>query len=184
MENRYSKGKVYKIVCNTTGLQYIGSTCEPTLARRLAEHKKQYVRYLKGYNNYITSYKVLENNNYEIVLIENCSCETKDQLYSRERFYIENNECVNLNIPNRKKKEYSKIYYEENKDRLIEYQKKYFEDNKDKLDEYIKQYRKQYRNKMNEKFICECGGKYTYVGKMQHLKTNKHKNYVTNNEIV
>ena len=33
----YSKGKIYKIVCNVTGLVYVGSTCEPTLARRLAK---------------------------------------------------------------------------------------------------------------------------------------------------
>ena len=38
----YSKGKIYKIVCNNTGLIYIGSTCEPTLARRLAKHVGNY----------------------------------------------------------------------------------------------------------------------------------------------
>ncbi len=44
----YSKGKIYKIVCNTTGLVYIGSTCEPTLARRLAGHRGAYNAFLKG----------------------------------------------------------------------------------------------------------------------------------------
>ena len=32
----YNKGKIYKIVDNTNNNIYIGSTCEPTLAHRLA----------------------------------------------------------------------------------------------------------------------------------------------------
>ena len=88
----YSLGKVYKIVCHKSGLVYIGSTCEPTLARRLAKHRADYKHYLKGKKNYITSFKVLENGVYEIVLIENCSCENKDELHKMERFLIENNE--------------------------------------------------------------------------------------------
>lgn len=32
----YSFAKVYKIVDNTNGNIYVGSTCEPTLARKLA----------------------------------------------------------------------------------------------------------------------------------------------------
>ena len=38
----YQLGKIYRIVCNTTGLTYYGSTCEPTLARRLSGHVVNY----------------------------------------------------------------------------------------------------------------------------------------------
>jgi hypothetical protein len=147
----YSKGKIYKIVCNTTGLVYIGSTCEPTLARRLAKHRTDYNRYLNGKIRNITSLKLIENNNYEIVLVENYNCASKDELHARERFYIESIECVNKVIPTRNKKE----YYDDNKVQLIDYQHnynsenyeaikvknlQYYHDNKEKKLEYQKQY--------------------------------------------
>ena len=50
----YQLGKIYKIVCNKTGLIYVGSTCEPTLARRLVKHKADYNQYLKENRNYVT----------------------------------------------------------------------------------------------------------------------------------
>jgi hypothetical protein len=125
----YSKGKIYKIVCNTTGLVYIGSTCEPTLARRLAGHRSTYKSFLNGEKRYITSAKILENNNYEIVLIENISCHNKDELYARERYFIENIECVNKVIPTRTDKEWTL----DNKERLKDYKKEYAEANKEDI---------------------------------------------------
>ena len=58
-ENKYSRGKIYKIICNVTGLVYVGSTCEPALARRLAGHRRSYKAYLNGKKYYVTSFKVL-----------------------------------------------------------------------------------------------------------------------------
>ena len=43
----YANGKIYRIVCNTTGKQYIGSTTRP-LSERLNGHKKDLDKYLKG----------------------------------------------------------------------------------------------------------------------------------------
>ena len=57
----YQQGKIYKIECNVTRKVYIGSTCEPTLARRLTKHVTDYKRYLKGTSRYISSFKILEN---------------------------------------------------------------------------------------------------------------------------
>ena len=65
----YSRGKIYKIVDNTNNNVYVGSTCEPTLARRLAKHVGSYRNYLKYKYHFITSIKILENENYDIVLI-------------------------------------------------------------------------------------------------------------------
>jgi hypothetical protein len=99
----YSLGKIYKIVCNITGKVYIGSTCSPRLCRRLAKHRDKYNSFLKGKYPYTTSYKVLEHNNYEIVLLELCPSSCKEELHARERWYIENFECVNKYIPTRNK---------------------------------------------------------------------------------
>ena len=38
MVKNFQEAKIYRIVCNVTGLQYYGATCEPTLARRLSKH--------------------------------------------------------------------------------------------------------------------------------------------------
>lgn len=158
----YQLGKIYKIVCNTTGLVYIGSTCEPTLARRLAGHVLSYKRFLNDKYDFTTSFKILENSNYEIILLENFPCESKDELRARERWYIENTECVNRNIPNRNAKEYrdenkekihmvNKAYYEANNSKLKEHQKAYYASNKDKVIEYQKSYRETNREKINER---------------------------------
>ncbi len=124
----YSKGKIYKIICHKTGLVYIGSTCEPTLARRLAGHRSDYKLYLKGKKGNITSFSVLENDVYEIVLIENFSCENKDELYKQENFFIENNICVNrYHFQTRKE------YFTNNKDVVDAQNAKYYANNKDKV---------------------------------------------------
>jgi predicted GIY-YIG superfamily endonuclease len=38
----YNNGKIYKIVCNKTGLIYIGSTTKNTIQTRLKEHEGRF----------------------------------------------------------------------------------------------------------------------------------------------
>ena len=102
----YSKAKIYKLVCNTTGLTYVGSTIQK-LSQRLSEHKGHYKSYSQGkYKKYNTAYEIIKNNNYEIILIENCPCNSKEELHREERKYIESIGCVNKVIPTRTKKEW------------------------------------------------------------------------------
>ena len=170
----YNLGKIYKIVCNITSLIYIGSTCEPTLAKRLAKHISNYNDWKNGRNKgYISSYKIFGGGNYDIILIESFPCENKDQLHARERFYIENNECVNMVIVGRKPKEYRNLpekreirnqYLIDNKEKIKKQQADYYENNKEKIKENVKKYRethqitekkkeylKQYRQQNKEK---------------------------------
>jgi len=151
--NKYQRGKIYRIVCNTTGLQYYGSTCEKYLSYRLAKHKNNYKNYLIEKYNFVTSFKIIESDNYEIVLVENFPCKSKDELNQRERFYIENNECVNKVIPCRTREEYR----EENKEHMKEYMKEYNEKNKEYMKEYFKEYYEKNKNKKqeNNKKWCE-----------------------------
>lgn len=93
---KYQRGKIYKIVCNKTNKCYIGSTCETRLCNRINKHRDSFKRYLKGTYSYVSSFEIFENDDYDIVLIEEYPCNSKDQLHSRERFWIENSEnCVN-----------------------------------------------------------------------------------------
>ena len=138
----YANGEIYKIVCDTTGLIYIGSTCERLLSRRLSAHTGDYRKWVKGNSkNYVTSFKIFENNNYHIELIEVYPCSIFDELTTREGWYQQNNECVNKNIAGRTKKE----YYEDNKGKILEINKQYYEDNKVKINEYKKKYCEDHR---------------------------------------
>lgn len=163
----YSNGKIYKIVCNKTGLIYIGSTTKKHLSQRLVQHRCEYNRYIDGKTHFMTSFKVLENNDYNILLLEICPCQIKEELYVRERYYIESLECVNKFIPGRKTDEYNKTYYIENKEDLLKKCAIYRNNNKEKIKECFK-----------ESFVCECGISYTYNHKLRHMKTIKHQNYL------
>jgi hypothetical protein len=123
----YQNGKIYKI---TSGeLTYIGSTCEPTLARRLAGHIKDYKRCKKNNKKFVSSFTIIETGQYEITLIELFPCGSKDELTARERFHIETNVCVNRSIPTRTKVEYN----EANKEAIQTQHKEYYEANKETL---------------------------------------------------
>ena len=91
----YSLGKIYKIECLTSKLIYYGSTCEPTLARRLSAHRNLFNLYKKTGNKFMTSFLVLLNDNYEITLVESFPCKSRDELMARERYHTKINQSVN-----------------------------------------------------------------------------------------
>ena len=77
-------------------------------------------------------------------MVERVEFEHKFELHTRERFYIENNECVNKVIPTRTAKEYrdanrdkivvqKKQYCESNKEKILDQKKQYYEDNKERI---------------------------------------------------
>ena len=83
--NKYQYGKIYKIVSNVSDKVYYGSTCEKQLSRRLAGHRSDYKKYLSNDEKYhfLTSFKILEEDNYDIVLVEEVNCNSKEQLHAR-----------------------------------------------------------------------------------------------------
>jgi hypothetical protein len=175
----YTQAKVYKIIDNTNGNIYIGSTCEPTLARRLAKHIGNFKQYLKGKYHFVTSFEIFKNDDYDIILIENVKCDSKDQLTGRERYYIESLECINKVIPGRTDKEYKqdnkekiRQYYDDNKKKILEHQQQYRDNNKEKI-----------KHQKKTKHICNCGASYTTAHKARHMKTSKHQKYILNKMI-
>jgi hypothetical protein len=150
----YQIGKIYKIVCNTTGLTYYGSTCEPTLARRLANHKTGYKHWKSGGKiAHMKSYDLLENDNYVIVLVELFPCDSKMELHQRERHYIENNDCINKNIPLRSMAEWRK----DNVEHELQYRADYFSKNKetmkDKAAKYLEDNREEINKRKREQYL-------------------------------
>ena len=157
----YANAKIYRIYCNITKKCYIGSTTT-TLSRRLSTHKAKYKSFLNGDHHFVSSFEILENNDYVIVLIENYECKNKEELFKRERFYIEKMECVNKRLPIRsnkewvednkdKIKEYGKNYYQNNKKELLDKSKEYYENNKTKVLENIKLYTDKNKDTILEK---------------------------------
>jgi hypothetical protein len=139
-------GKIYKIIDNTNGNIYIGSTTQQ-LNKRLNHHKSNYNRYLNGKYEHTTSFEIIKNNDYRIELIKFVIYKDRIELHQRERYYIENNICVNKCIPSRTDKE----YYNDN-------------------NEYYKNY-----NKI--KYNCLCGSSIIQNDKARHFRTLKHINF-------
>jgi len=138
--------KIYKIVDNTNGNIYIGITTQKYLSKRLGQHKDRMS---------CMSKEIIKNGDYKIELIE----ETDDK--TRERYWIENTECINKVIPGRTHKEYlndnkeyirdrAKKYREKNKEKIKKRDIDYYKNNKQRLiNNSIKNYEKN-KSKYNE----------------------------------
>lgn len=144
----YENGKIYKIINDVNGMTYYGSTTQP-LSKRMVNHRADYKR------RHNKTYELWGNiEDCKIYLIELCPCDLKIELERRERYYIENNECINKRLPSRSKKEWvdenkeqislkAKEHYIKNKDKLILKAKEYRETNKEQISLKKKEYYKQ-----------------------------------------
>lgn len=202
----YKNAKVYRIWSLLGDKIYIGSTAD-TLSNRLGNHKSSYKRWLKDNNRqYTYSFKLFEMfgvDNCKIDLEHNFSCNSKAELKSEEGRVqrIHKAILVNNNIAGRtqeeryaENKEYYKEYnkqhnrqhYAENKDAILEKQKQYYTENKDYYKNYNKEYKSENKEAVskqrNEKFVCECGGRYTQQHKTHHLNSVKHQKFITDNQ--
>ncbi len=171
----YANTKIYKIVCNVTGKVYIGSTTRKYLSERLAHHRQDYELYKKGINGYITSFQVLENNDYNIILLANHPCNEKNERNAIERNYIETIDCVNKYHPGRTKKEYVTLHKEKTAEYQKEYQKEYRQSNQDTIKEKQQTYYAKNKERILAKTNCPICN--IMVNKIsRHLKTKTHIN--------
>jgi hypothetical protein len=144
----YANGKIYKIVCNITGDQYIGATTQK-LSQRLTCHVSK-----KNTDKKCKSKDIILRGDYQIVLIENYSCNNKEELERKEREYIESNTCVNKFIPTRTPKEYR----EDHKEKYALYSKNNRDEiNRKRRERYVKNtearslYRDENKDEINRK---------------------------------
>ena len=180
----YQEAKLYTIRCLTTGKQYIGSTTAKTLAKRLAEHKSNYTRHVKGLiKNNSSSGEIIGMGNYRIELIENFPCANRDELSAREGYYIRGRECVNKHITGRTVKEWE----EDNKERTKEVKKHYRQDNKEHIKQYYQQNKElligqaKQRYETNKVEISKQRQQYRLDNK--ELIAERKKNYYIDNNI-
>lgn len=101
----YNNGKVYKIEPigeHDEGDVYIGSTTKRLLSQRLSKHKSNYREFLNGKRRNVSLFKLFNKygiQNCRSVLLETVYANNKDELFSREAYYIQNLKCVNIRIP-------------------------------------------------------------------------------------
>jgi hypothetical protein len=100
----YNNGKIYKIeaINGEEGDIYIGSTTKQYLSQRMTKHREDYNRWNQGKYHKTMLFNLFENygiENCKIILLENCPCDSKDQLHARESHYIKSLNCINKCIP-------------------------------------------------------------------------------------
>ena len=180
----YSQAKIYEIRCNVTNDVYYGSTVQ-CLNERIAQHKSK---------NDCSATNIIDRGNFNIKVLEEYPCNSKQELETRERWYIENNVCINRSVPGRTQQEYrqdnkeyiaqhNKKYREDNKEHLKEYFKEYQEANKEKLKEYLKEYQEANKEKLkahkSTKVKCECGCEVARGDLAKHRRSKKHADLLT-----
>ena len=94
----YAKGKIYKLTGSTNPKTiYIGSTCK-SLERRLWHHNNCHNDPTQRQSSAAQMYQ--QNQSVSIELIEDVSCNIKEELTDRERFWIESYREQGYNVTN------------------------------------------------------------------------------------
>jgi len=151
----YQNTKIYRIVCNKTGLCYYGATTRD-INHRLSVHKWRYDNYERVKKRY-TSSAIIESGDYNIELVEMFPCNSYEEMTAREDYYIKNFPCVN--------KQSSTGYADLFKTDKKAYMRRYRQDNKDRIN----------ANKKKKRINCVNCGK-----EMLQTSLTKHKNTCNN----
>jgi len=159
----YSKGLIYKLCCKDPIIEniYIGSTTNFRVRKN--KHKSDCNNTSsKGFNYNV--YRFIRENggfeNWDMILIENYNCNSKKELDSKEREYVDKlKPSLNTIIPSRTNKEWQ----EDNKDKINLKKKKFYQRNTNLISQ---------RKKIN--VICEyCKIVVRKYSLNRHQKTKK-----------
>ena len=180
MENKYQRGKVYKIVDVGYNQCYIGSTTE-TLSNRLSKHRCQYKMYKEGKKNKVNCCLLFDEygiENCKIELVETYPCSCVEELRTREGYYIQNTKCINKRIAGRTGLQWSY----DNKEHLAKYNKTHYEKNKEEQKKSFQEYRdknkEMIKHKQSVSVCCECGATVSKGNLARHNMTIKHRQYL------
>tara|TARA_R110000772_G_C13146619_1_gene424542 strand:- start:30 stop:518 length:489 start_codon:yes stop_codon:yes gene_type:complete len=130
---------------------------------------------------------------------------TQEEADETESFYQLNFDCVNKKVTGRTDKEYNKShkkqkaeYYQKNKEKIsaqrtINNKKnkekikkqtaKYYQKNKEKIKSQATEYKEKNKEKIaaqrSEPYECECGSIIRKDSKSAHIKSKKHRDYIS-----
>ena len=182
-DNRYSHGKIYKIIDNTTGIFYLGQTClrlDQRMRRHIRSSSDPKQNHRKVYQ-YFTSEK-LNSEDVSIILLEEVNVKSKRELEKIENEYIQrelrNILCVNTIHSILDKVSiimYHKKYDKENKITIQEAHQKYYQENNDHLQKLNKIHYQNNRDKMLDRSRKYYKENKENVLKCQHTYYEKNK---------
>ena len=171
---------IYKLECkNLEECKeiYIGSTYDWN-ERKQAHKDKSTNPNSEKYNQ--LKYKTMREyggwDNWDMIELEKCdiTIQTDDEAHKIEQRWIdETKPKLNMKDAYRGKEKlqaYQKEYTAEWRRENAEYKKE-----QDRI--YREEHAEEIKARKNQKFTCECGGKYTNSHKQSHLKTTKHKEW-------
>jgi len=95
--NPYINGKIYQLTA-PDGQRYVGSTIQP-LKIRLQHHLSCFQAWQQAPTKITSSVQLFQQGDVNISLIEEFPCEKREDLLWRERYWIENLDCVNIQYP-------------------------------------------------------------------------------------
>ena len=181
--NKYQYGVIYKIVNSLNSEIYVGSTTSD-LETRMIKHKSDAIR-RPEISNFYSYMNEMGIENFEIELIEECPCESKEALRNREGEIIREIGTLNHRIENRTKQEYKKEWRENNRDKINEQRRERRKANPEKTREeniknrgyktkYTETHKEEIKAKLSQKVVCECGTTYTVGHKAEHMSSKKH----------
>ena len=146
---------------------YIGYTIE--FNKRKINHKSN-CRNPKSKAHHLPIYKHIRENGgfkkFEFVVLE----QSNDDIKFKENEYTTKYGLDNL----------LNVYGGDTGLSKEEYNKNYSETHKLETNERHIKYRLANKDKRNEKFNCECGGRYTRANKADHFGRDKHLSYINN----
>lgn len=195
--NKYNSSLIYTIRSHQTNKYYIGSTTQ-SLSRRLSEHIRDYKKYLVNNDNkYMSSYEILQYNDYYIELLISYPCNSRDELHRKEGELIRQykSDVVNIVINGRTYKQYTednkthiaekcKQYAKEHQVSIAERMNRYREDNSVHIKEQVKQYYEDnsvhIKEQMRQPIICNCGIISSKGHILRHHKSNIHTTNINN----
>ena len=172
----YQSSKIYKIINSKNNEIYVGSTTNE-LEKRFIKHKD----YAKTKPEASKLHMFMNETGigyFEIVEIEKYPGELTKQIGTL-------NEKMAGKTPE-DKKEYDKVWKQNNKDRINERRRERRRENPEKTNEDAQRHRKAHREKHEEelqlkasvKHDCPCGGKYTEGHKHEHMNSKRHLKYL------
>jgi hypothetical protein len=154
----YQNTIIYKIVCNDLNIKYCYVGHTTSFAKRKSLHK----RCVENENNAGHKFKVYQTikenggwDNWTMVEIEKCPCETFEEARKRERhWYDELNASLNERKPYLspiEKENNHKVHYENNKDLILLRTKEWKLNNKEKVQESHSNYNLKNREQINQR---------------------------------
>lgn len=145
-------GHIYKITCIATNKHYIGSTTQSPILR-FKYHTKNYHLVKCPNNKWYQAIKALGCSQLQLEILKVLEYDSPLDLRVWEDYYI---------------RKFNTIHDGYNSNRA------YIENKSNYHKEYYAKRKKEYC----KRHTCECGGRYTTINKLTHLKTGRHRRFI------